>query len=369
MKNITKSLIALFTVLAISCSSDDVEDRPIVTPVDAPVLLAPEENNSYILAIENAANQAERFVWTSANFDQDVAINYTVQLDKAGNEFANPQDLGSIIGTTQLSVSVETLNTKAIAAGGVAFEAGTFEVRVKASVNDTSEAMYSNVASVSITPYVAIIPPLYLVGAPQGYYGLGSWDNTTAIALRYIGNGTTKVYEAYVKVAPGDGFKFIGEQGTWDNGNYGVIGGVQDGNLENSGGSGDIKIAENDGEGLYYLQVDLDNLKYKFVKMNWGIIGDATGGWSNETPLNYNFADNKFTLSTTLSNGEMKFRAKNASDFIDPTGDGWKFNVGVSDPTVVYNAAATNFPITAGAYDLELTVNFDGTAVVGGLTE
>lgn len=365
MKNITKSLIALFTILAISCSSDDVEDRPIVTPIDAPVLLAPEANNSYVLAIENAANLAERFVWTEANFDQDVAINYTVQLDKAGNEFANAQDLGSIIGSTQLSVSTGVLNDKVIAAGGVAFEAGTYEVRIKASVNDTFEAMYSNVTTISVTPYVAIIPPLYLVGAPQAHYGLGSWDNTTAIELRYIGDGVTKVYEAYVKVGAGEGFKFIGEQGTWDNGNYGVIGGAQNGNLENSGGSGDIKVAENDGEGLYYIQVDLGELTYKSVKMNWGIIGDATGGWSDEVPLNYNFAENKFTLSTTLSNGEMKFRAKNASQFI--YNDDWKFNVGVSDPTVVYNAAAGNFPITAGTYNLELTVNFDGTAVVGGL--
>jgi len=365
MKNITKSLIALFTVLAISCSTDDVEDRPVVTPIDAPVLLAPEANNSYILAIENAANQAERFVWTGANFDQDVAINYTLQLDKAGNEFANPQDLGSVIGTTQLSVSVETLNTKVIAAGGEAFEAGTYEVRVKASVNGTFEPMYSNANTISVTPYVAIIPPLYLVGAPQAYYGLGGWDNTTAIALRYVGNGTTKIYEAYVKVAPGDGFKFIGEQGTWDNGNYGVIGGAQDGNLENSGGSGDIKIAENDGEGLYYIQVNLDNLTYKSVKMNWGIIGDATGGWSDEIPMNYNFAENKFTLTTTLVDGEMKFRAKNASQFI--YSEDWRFNVGVSDPTVVYNADSGNLPITAGNYNLELTVNFDGTAVIGGL--
>ena len=375
MKNITKSLIALFTILAISCSSDDVEDRPVVTPIDAPVLLAPEENNSYTLAIENAANQAERFVWTSANFDQDVAINYNLELDKAGNEFANPQDLGSVIGSTQLSVSVETLNTKVIAAGGEAFVEGTYEVRVKASVNDTFEAMYSNVATITVTPYVAIIPPLYLVGAPQAYYGLGSWDNTTAIELRYIGNGTTKVYEAYVKVAAGEGFKFIGEQGTWDNGNYGVIGGVQDGNLENSGGSADIKVAGESGsgeDGIYYVWVNLDTMKYDFVKMNWGIIGDATAGaWASETPMTYNFAENKFTISTTLATGGLKFRSANTGatgNFGNYVGGGeWKFNVGVSDPTVVYNADSGNFPITAGTYNLELTINFDGTAVVDGL--
>ena len=169
-----------------------------------------------------------------------------------------------------------------------------------------------------------------------------------------------------LKVAAGEGFKLIGKQGSWDDGNFGTIGGAQDGNLENSGGSGDIKVAENDGDGLYYVQVDMDNLKYKAVKMNWGIIGSATAnGWDGETAMTYDFATNKFSISATLAAGEMKFRAKNASQFI--YNDDWKFNVGVSDPTVTYNAGSGNFPIAGGSYTLGLIVNFDGTAVVSGL--
>lgn len=366
MKNITKSLIALIAVFAISCSSDDVENRPVVTPIDAPVLAAPGDGNSYVLSLENAASQAERFVWSSANFDQDVAVQYEVELDKAGNEFANPRSLGSVIGANQISVSVETLNAAVMGAGGEAFAEGNFEVRVKASLNDSFEPMYSNIATISITPYVAIDPVLFLVGAPQGYYGLNQWDNTTAIPMRYIGNGTTKVFEAYVKVATGEGFKFIGEQGTWENGNFGTIGGTQDGNLQNDGGSGDIKVAETDGDGLYYVQVDIDNLTYKAIKMNWGIIGSATAnGWDGETAMTYDFATNQYSITATLAAGEMKFRSSNASQYI--YNDDWKFNVGVSDPTVTYNAGAGNFPIAGGSYTLGLIINFDGTAVVSGL--
>lgn len=366
MKNISKSLIALFAVLAFSCNSDDVQDRPTITGVDAPILLAPEEGNSYALSLETATNQAERFVWTKANFGEDVAINYEVQLDKVGNEFANPQSLGAVIGGTQLSVSQETLNTGVMASGGEAFVESVYEVRIMASVNDSFEPMYSNIATISVTPYVAIDPVLYLVGAPQAYYGLNQWDNTTAIPMRYIGDGTTKVFEAYVKVAAGEGFKFIGEQGTWENGNFGTIGGAQDGNLENSGGSSDIKVAEVNGSGLYYIQVDIDNLTYKAVKMNWGIIGSATAnGWDGETAMTYDFATNQYTIATSLAAGELKFRSSNTGDFIYT--DAWKFNVGVSDPTVTYNASAGNFPIAGGSYTLGLIINFDGTAVVSGL--
>lgn len=368
MKNITKSILALVAVFTLSCSTDDVENRSYATPIDAPVLAAPGDGSTYVLNVENAANQAERFVWSSANFDEDVAIKYEIELDKAGNQFANPKSLGSVIGQNQLSVSVETLNGAVMLSDGEAFVAGNFEVRIKASLNDSFEPMYSNVATIEVTPYVAVDPVLYLVGHPQGYYGLSDWTPTTAMEMRYIGDGTTKVFEAYVKVAAGNGFKFISAQADWSalEGNYGTIGGAQDGNLENSGGSGDIKVAENDGDGLYYVQVDMDNLKYKAVKMNWGIIGSATAnGWDGETAMTYDFATNKFSITATLAAGEMKFRAKNASQFI--YNDDWKFNVGVSDPTVTYNAGSGNFPIAGGSYTLGLIVNFDGTAVVSGL--
>lgn len=123
MKNIAKSIIALFAVLAVSCSSDDVEDRPVIKAIDGPALIAPD-GGSYVLNIESANNLAERFVWTSANFGQSVAINYEVQLDVADgvDEFAEPRSLGSIIGANQLAVSVVSLNTAAIALGGVPLE-------------------------------------------------------------------------------------------------------------------------------------------------------------------------------------------------------------------------------------------------------
>lgn len=372
MKNITRSLIALFAILSISCNTDDVEDRPVITVGDAPVLSAPEGNNAYVLSVENAASQAERFVWSSASFNQDVAIVYTAQIDKAGNNFANAQSLGTVTGANQLSVTVESLNAAVLAAGGESFVAGDFEVRVKAAVNDTFEPLYSNVAAIKVTPYVAIAPKLFLVGNSQQYYGLNAWDNTTAMEMRYLGNGTTKVFEAYVKVGLDGGnpagFKFIGEQGTWDNGNYGTDGGAQDGNLINAGSSSDIKVGATDGPGFYYVWVDIDNLKYKSVKMNWGIIGDSTpGGWNAETPMTYDFDANKFTITTTLTAAELKFRDSASSHLIYSSTEDWKFNIGNSTPTVAYDVSAGNFAVTAGSHTIGISIGFDGVATVTGL--
>lgn len=365
MKNITKSLLILLGAFAVSCSSDDVEDRPVITPVGAPVLTAPD-GGSYVLAIEDAAIQADRFVWTSADFDEDVAITYTLEVDKAGEDFDTPQSLGSVVGENSLSVTVESLNNAVMATGATAFEAAQFEVRVKASVSDSFEPMYSEAITISVTPYTSVVPPLYLVGHPQAYYGVGEWTPENGLEMRYIGDGVTKVYEAYVKVAMGNGFKFVDEL-SWNGGNFGVIDGVQDGNLKNGGDSGDLKIAETDGDGFYYVQVDLDALTYKYVKMNWGIIGAATpSGWGAETPMNYNFAENRFELTVDLTVENMKFRSKNSGDFI--YSNEWNFQVGNSDPMVAYNNGSGDIPVTtAGSYDVKMSIDIQGNVTVEGL--
>jgi len=367
MKNITKTFIALFAILSIACSSDD--DKPVISLGAPPVLSAPA-GNPYTLLIENAASQAENFKWTAADFNNNVSILYTIEIDKAGNAFANPQSLGTITSGYELPVTVESLNAAVLKAGGVAFVTSEYEVRIKASVNTIFQALYSNVATITVTPYIAVNPKLFLVGNSQQYYGVNAWDNTTALPMRYIGNGTTKVFEAYVKVGLDNGnpagFKFIGQQGTWDNGNYGTIGGMQDGNLENSGSSGDIKLGTTEGPGFYYIQVNLDTMKYKSAKMKWGIIGDSTpGGWDAETPMTYDFDANKFVITTTLGSGELKFRDKTSGQLIYAAD--WKFSTGNSDPKVAYDVNAPNFPVTAGSHTIGLAIGFDGTATVTGL--
>lgn len=381
MKKIFKlSSIAFLLVATLACENDD---QTIVQATGGPELLTPTDGNIYALSIENENAEATTLVWNHASYDEQTMANYSVEIATAGTEFATIIDgltgdeitaeAPATTTTNRFAVwTVDLLNTIAINTGIEPFTEGELEIRIKSSLGANTELVeYSNIVKIKVTPYVAIepeTPVLFLVGNPQGYYGLSEWTPTTAMEMRYIGDGTTKVFEAYVKVAAGNGFKFISAQADWSalEGNYGTIGGAQDGNLENSAGSGDIKVAENDGDGLYYIQVDIDNLKYKAVKMNWGIIGSATaGGWDNETAMTYDFATNKFSITASLAAGDMKFRAKNASQFI--YNDDWKFNVGVSDPTVTYNAGSGNFPIAGGSYTLGLIVNFDGTAVVSGL--
>ncbi len=387
MKKLTFLLVGLLAFTITSCSDEDPDINVLGSEqmTVAPVLEMPATMDYVVTetiddVVGNETMEAGIFTWSPADSEYNGEIQYFVQLAPAGSNFvdssrlftAGVTDLSKAFTFGDLNNAMNRLDDLLVANGAEGFsfgESNAVDVRIVAIAGVSQATIYSEPITVNVTPYELIVvetPKLFLVGAPQAYYGLGAWDNTTAIEMRYIGSGGTLVFEAYVKVGADEGFKFIGQQGSWDNGNYGSIGGVQDGTLENSGGSGDIKVSGTDGPGLYYVQVDIDALTYKAIKMDWGIIGSATaGGWDNETSMTYDFATNKYSISASLADGELKFRSANTGNFI--YNDAWKFNVGVSDPNVTYNPAATNFPITGGTYNLELTINFDGTAVVGGL--
>jgi hypothetical protein len=365
MKTTIKIALAalIFTGLW-SCTDDD--NFMIAHPEGSFELNTPDSGTSIVLTQGLESNPALTFTWDAATYTTPTEVSYEVEIAKEGTNFEPFTPTGATSSLNKM-LTVAELNDVALLCGLEGNVAGALEVRVKASIgNSEAEVMYSNVILINVTPFQAEIPQLFLVGSVQQYYGLNIWDPATAMPMRYIGNGTTKVFEGYVKVTTGDEFKFIGEQGTWDNGSYGTIGGAQDGNLEDSNGSSNLKVAEGIGEGLYYIWVDINQLKYKVVKMDWGIIGAATpSGWGAETPMIYDFANNKFTIDVTLSQDNMKFRCKNAGDFI--SNNEWAFQTGNSDPKVAYDNGAGDIPVSAGATTIEYRVDFNGLVTVTGI--
>jgi hypothetical protein len=365
MKNITKSFIALFAVLAISCSSDDVEDRPVIVAEDAPVMSAPTSGSSYVLEFQNASNLAERFVWTSANFGQSVAVNYTLEIDVAGNEFATPESLGSVIGQNQLSVSVETLNGAALSLGAEPFVESNYEVRVKASVNDTFEALYSNVATISVTAYTTSLPKIYVVGSflDASGYG-GNWTASNGVPLAASGFGETD-YQGYVYINEAAAqFKFLPTNVDFS-GDYGDTGpsdGSFSGTIEQDGEvNAGLPTAE---AGYYLVKVDTDALTYSLRKQTWRIIGAATpGGWDNDTDLTYDPVTKKWSAVMNLVPGEFKFRAnQNWNDDADNFGTGAEGLLAFNGGNIAFEGAAGSYTVTLDlsnprAYSYTITAN------------
>lgn len=343
MKNITKSIIALFAVVALSCSVEDVQDRPVVEGVDSPVLTAPTSGAAYVLSPANASAQAERFTWTSANYGGDVEIVYTVEIDIKGNEFKTPKELASRKSENQASVSVETMNNAALALKSTPFAPSEFEVRIKSTVG--TEVMLSNVVGIVVTPYTTENPKLWVPGGYAVASGYSKdWDPATSPQLSASGYGKVD-FEGYINFNDaGAEYKFTSFP-EWK-GEFAA--GATAGTIAASGENFKIPAA-----GYYKMEVDTEKLTYKATPLVWGIVGNGTpGGWDADTKMTYDKVAKTWSIIATLTtqaspdNG-MKFRANN----------NWDYNFGDTGADGTLDAGGTNIGTTAGTYLITLDLS------------
>lgn len=356
MKNITKIIIALFAVAAFSCTQDDVENRPVITPTDAPVLTAPTAGATYVLAPENATATAERFTWNPANFGGNVEVTYTVQMDKKGGDFSAPQTLGSVVSAYQVAVTVEVLNGAALKLKATPYESTNFEIRVVATTGTATSITSATTTAIVVKPYTTEAPKLWVPGSYQAASGYGSdWTPSTAPQLASSGYGKTD-FEGYVYINNATAqYKFT-PAANWDAefGEAGATDGVFTGVLK-------AKPAKNCGlptatASYYLIKADTDpaKLNYSLTAITtMGIIGNATvGGWDNSTPMVYNKDTKKWTVTAVLTtqaapdNG-MKFRANNA----------WTINYGDTGNDGVLDLDGKNIGTTAGTYLITLDLS------------
>jgi len=335
-------LVGLITV--ISCEKD--ETKVMLTEAGiAPALTAPTGGTTYVLTEENDTNTLTTFTWSLADFGYDAAIDYTVQFDFAGNDFATPNTLGT---TTNLEfkITVGDMNQKLLLADGVFGTVNSIETRVLAIIKNFSKTDVDTLASATvaldITPYEVIIvyPTIYVPGNFQAASGYGSdWSPDNELVARMYSVKSNNKYEGYVYMANGSNeFKFT-DGPNWDL-NWGDTG--ADGTLDEGG---DNILAANPG--FYKINVDLNTFTYTpILDTDWGLIGDATpGGWDTDTDMTYNVVSGVWELTVDLVAGNIKFRAN----------DDWGLNYGSDNANGICDAGGTDIPVaTAGNYTITL---------------
>lgn len=356
MKNIAKSLIILMGIMAMSCTSDDTEDRPVIHAGTGLELMAPADGAEYVLAIENAAVQAERFVWTEAEFGQPIAATYSVEMDKAGNNFAAPAVIGSAVSGNNAAVTVGLLNSSALNLGGEPGVSANYEVRVKATINETVEPIYSNVVQIKVTPYQLFVPAqdLFLVGDATDY----GWSNNNGNAplFRDPENQFLYHFRGYFNAG---GFKVLSALNSWHP-QYGstAAGVLGVSNADGSNEPGQIMVAS---AGYYDFTMNTQDMTYTFELFNaggattygsMGITGSATpDGWPDNGVQDYNMThapSNPHLWKVegiVLSAAEAKFRAD----------DSWTNNWGGTTPIVGVGQfnGSSNIPVAiAGTYNV-----------------
>jgi starch-binding outer membrane protein SusE/F len=348
MKNMTKSIVALFAILTMSCNSDDVQDRPIIQGVDSPVLGAPGTGSVFELLPQNGDSQIERFVWSKANYNGNVEINYTLEIDKTGGDFSAAKILGETNIATQVSVTTTALNAACTALGAVPFVSSSFDVRV-VSNNAGFDKMASNKVTIIVKTFTTALPTLAVPGNHQG------WNPPTAPKLAASAYGKTD-FEGFVWLD--GGYKFVTANATggfeWnqspdfaDDGTFSGI--LTETNETNCNAS---------TAGYYYVKANTGAtgpgaLTYSAQPTSWGIAGNATtNGWDGSMPMTYNATSKTWTIITTLStqaapdNG-LKFKANG----------GWDINLGDNGANGSAEFGGTNISTTAGTYKITLDLS------------
>jgi len=339
MKKLSFFLIILTTLgILVSCEKD--ETKVVVGTFNPPVLTEPSGGSSYVFTDSTEDVVMTIFKWSVADFGYQAAISYSVEVDKAGNNFENPGLVGNT-NSTELAVTQGAMNNILLTIGAIPDEVNAVEVRVSATVHEDVQTLYSTKLSLNVTPFEKIIiyPSVYVPGNYQAASGYGSdWSPDQAPQLYSVKSNDK--YEAYVYMANGSNeFKFT-DQPNWDV-NWGDDG--ADGTLDPNGAN----ITAPDS-GYYKMNVDLNTLTFSIMNTTWGLIGSATpNGWDSDQNMSYDVVNHEWTITLDLVAGEVKFRAN----------DDWALNYGDDGADRKLDAGGANIVIDSdGNYTITMNL-------------
>ncbi|MBK9338603.1 MAG: SusE domain-containing protein [Lewinellaceae bacterium] len=303
-----------------------VNALPVITsPADATVitLTADKENDPFVVT------------WTGADFGFRAATTYTVEIDRAGNDFADAVILGTSTGLS-LNSTVSKLNTALFTTLGLPGETiSDVEMRLVARVSSEVDPEYSAPVSLQINPYTIVIiyPQLQVPGSYQG------WDPANNSTIIFSAKSDNR-YEGYIYFNADNTEHKYTDGPSWTT-NYGDTG--EDGTLDQNGDNLKIPVA-----GVYRLNVNLNNLTHTRLRTDWGLIGSATGSWDVDQNMTYDPVANKWTITLDLVGGEIKFRAN----------DDWGVNFGDTQLNKSLEYGGDNIPVAdPGNYTIDLILS------------
>lgn len=211
MKNrlLTWSILLISALALLSC--EELENIKIKEVVE-PNTLAPLSSTNVVLESANAAQTAITFSWSSPDYGFKAGPLYALEMDIAGNDFADPFKLVETRNLTA-AVKVSDLNTAMLALGQTPNEVSIMEFRVVSQVNNNVDIIYSNTREASITPYATSFPPIWGMGA--ALKGWGPWPDN---AVEWQSSEFRK-YETIAYFTSGETFRWFAQLG-WDGTSY-----------------------------------------------------------------------------------------------------------------------------------------------------
>ncbi|MFV0544602.1 MAG: DUF5115 domain-containing protein [Bacteroides sp.] len=251
-----------------------------------------------------------------------IASQSSVDAQKAGGDLESVGILGSATNGD------DALEGSLVSEGAQAMKIAKGDYQYIRITLNMMEYTYK-IETLNVSPY------LWVPGNHQG------WNPATALQL--YTSEMDMIYTGFMYLD--GGFKLTG-QNSWTGDIYGYSEFTTVSNIVSNDG-GNLKV----DPGFYYLKANLTTKSFEATKTTWGLIGDATpGGWSTDTPMAYNNADNTWRVTTTLVDGSFKFRANSA----------WDINVGGTPAKLL--PSGDNISVTAGTYEIILHLGNDSNS-------
>ncbi|MCF8367846.1 MAG: SusE domain-containing protein [Bacteroidales bacterium] len=315
MKKITLIIIILLGLgVFLSCEKELRDPKLDPSQSTAPAITGPSDGQAFVFTEEQAEEVFATFQWSDALYNISGLENtkYILQMDKAGNNFANMYEL---VNTTETTYAMKggAMNKILLSLGNPADSVINYEFRLYCYVSSDSDItdLYSSVISLSFTCYEALVESksIYLLGdaTPVG------WDNMAALEMVQIGEG---VFARVETLDPaGEWFKFISVLGFWAP-QWGTdeTGTAELGPLvyrPDEATADPPAMPSPDVLGAYYIEADTVNLSYRtfLTSGELYLVGSATlAGWDNTAALPFTEVEpHVFEITTSLIDGGMKF--------------------------------------------------------------
>lgn len=267
-----------------------------VTPFVDPSKLTSSSTN-IIGTLATQGQTATTFSWTPSFPGYSGAINYVLEFDSAGKNFASAQTMAVGTGLTK-TLTIGEVNAMALNEGIAGGATGKIEYRIKATTAQGAVA-YSNVVPVTIQAYIPFYR-MYIVGSVNGWDINNPWEIISDKAAGRWG----KVFYTYAKLNAGDAFLFVKTPGDWNSkhGSTGGSGAVHDIGAPGSGGDFVVPTA-----GIYRLTIDLNANKVYIQPKQVGVVGNMQG-WDPANPIYGGLVKRDQFLIITPSSGTDAFK-------------------------------------------------------------
>ncbi|QBN19569.1 SusF/SusE family outer membrane protein [Flavobacterium nackdongense] len=355
--------IVLIMVLGYSCA-DDTLQSVAEAPAEGQFLLT-NSTSEIVLAKKNAdKNIAVTLNWDNKSwYGIDTPLTYTLQIDKSDGVFVSPQEM-AIASGNNISLTHADLNAQAFALELKPEVASKIKVRLKANLRYGAVPIYSNVSTLTITPYSTLIlkypmpTELYL----QGDAVPSNWG-TPVTDIQKMTQIDDHRFGLIVALTGGKSFAAISAASTWSDPAYVTMEAnaspQTSGTFEPRGSStnwGGTPIKSPASTGVYQVIFDFTTGTYSITPSvlmtspaELYIIGDATtNGWNAPgTGQKFTKVDaHTFTLTTTLKAGKYAFLNANAT---------WS--------TPAYLGKTDAEPLLGGNLTLNQAPNWAGTSI------